>query len=141
MSREQARQSIFHDDRYRLACEYGFPVEWYRKIREDFPEIEVAYDITSNRMLAFALRSSGFAQVVDECASSDDACRMHQRLCESRSAADSTGLKEFIAADRARREKERKDRVDDIVNALDPSELASDFCKLTDQKGARVAVP
>ena len=141
MSREQARQRLFHDDRYRRATEYGFPIEWYQRIREDFPEFEVAYDMATHRMLLIALRSSGLPQVWAECESAFDACRMHSMLCEGRAAADADALKDFIVADRTERERVRQNSIDKGVDALDPTRMADNYRRATGVKGAQVLVP
>lgn len=140
MSREYARQRLFADDRYKRATEYGFPLDWYRKIREDFPEFEVAYDSQTHRMLLFALRSSGFAQVFDECKTAFDACNLYSRLVEGRAAADADSLKDWIAKDRQEREAVKKDAIARGVDALDPTRMANDYRKVTGVKGAQVSV-
>jgi len=140
VSREYARQRLWADDRYKRATERGFPLEWYQKIREDFPEFEVAFDDLTNRMLLFALRSSGFAQVFDECKSPTDACNVYSRLVEGRAAADADSLKDWIPKDRQQREAEKKASIDRGVDALDPTRMADNYRKATGIKGAQVSV-
>lgn len=140
MSREQAKQRLFQDDRYRMACHYGFPLYWYELIRHDFPEVEIAYDLQDHKMKAFALTSGGLAHVVDTCMSSDDAPRLYDRLVESRGAALSDGLKQWIAQDRKERDAKKQASTDKALDKLDPTKWADDYRKSTGVKGATVSL-
>ena len=137
-----ARAELLSRPHLRSGVDYGFDLREAELIRAEFPQVEILYNIDQNRMEVWAIGEYGaYPNRVINDVPRDEMYQLLDDLRQMKYAAANYREGEYGERVRAQLQKERKDSVDEAVNAIDPGLVSDAMSQMAGTKVKPVSVP
>ena len=137
-----ARAELYSRPHLRRGVDYGFDPGEAERIRAEFPQVEIMYNLDMNRMEVWAIGEYGAwpNRVIND-VPREDMYTLLDTLRQMKYSAANYREGQYGEEVRAQLVKERKDGVEDAVNMIDPTMVRDAISEMMGTKVRPVSVP
>lgn len=137
-----ARAELLSRPHLRRGSDYGFDSGEVERIRAEFPQVEILYNLDRNRMEVWAIGEYGALpnRVIDN-VPRDDMYRLLDCLRQMKYDAANYRPGQYGDEVRAQLDREQKDAINEATDTLDPDFIKDAYLQSTEKKVRPVSVP
>ena len=137
-----ARAELLSRPHLRRGVDYGFDSGEAERIRAEFPQVEILYNLDRNRMEVWAIGEYGALpnRVIDK-VPRDDMYRLLDCLRQMKYDAANYRPGQYGDEVRAQLDREQKDAINEATDTLDPDFIKDAYLQSTEKKVRPVSVP